>query len=351
MPNQTKNLFIVLISLTLTLFIGCFNSSSLTHSSTSSNLSNTESKHIASSAQLPNFALPIDCNLEQDCFIMHYVDRDPSSKAIDFGCGRQTYDGHKGTDFGISDLAVMKTGVPVLATASGTVLRVRDWMTDALVDSPEKKQAIKNRECGNGLVIDHGNGWETQYCHLRRGSVIVEPNEQVEKGAILGMVGASGLASFPHIHLNVRKDGQIIDPFVGVNSSPGCNQPLNSLWSEPLDYKPTGLMSAGFAPKQPTQTEIWSGLYKETQLSADIPILAFWVHAYGVLSGDVEKWTLIAPNGKVVYNEDGALERSYRSWLAYIGKRKIFPGVWQGKYQLWRDQSLIFEVNREVLVN
>ncbi|MEM9275713.1 MAG: M23 family metallopeptidase [Cyanobacteria bacterium P01_F01_bin.143] len=346
MLNQTKNFIVLLISLSLTLLIGCFNAS------TSSNIPDAElSSNISQSIDIPNFALPVDCNLDQDCFIMHYVDRDPSPKAVDFGCGRQTYDGHKGTDFGISDLEIMNFGVPVLAAAGGTVLRTRDGLADVLVDNPSKKQAVANIECGNGLVIDHGNGWETQYCHLRRDSIVVEPNTQVKQGAILGMVGTSGLSSFPHLHISFRKDGDIIDPFVGINSNTSCNQPLNSLWSESLDYTPTGLIRAGFAPKAPTQTELWSGLYKDSQLSADIPILVFWVHAYGVLQGDVERWKLIAPNGDVVYDQDGVLERSYRSWLAYTGKRKISPGVWQGEYQLWRDRSLVFEVNAEVVVH
>ncbi len=351
MLKQKKNLIVLLISLTLTLFIGCFNSSSLNNNSNSSNSEHPESTKILPPEQTPNFALPIDCNLDQDCFIMHYVDLDPSSQVLDFGCGRQTYDGHKGTDFGISDLELMKVGFPVLASATGTVLRTRDGIADELVDNSQKKQAVTNKECGNGVVIDHGNGWETQYCHLHRGSIVVEPNTEVEQGTILGMVGSSGLASFPHVHLSIRKNGQVIDPFVGINTNAGCNQPHHSLWLESLYYTPTGLIRAGFASQPPTQTELWSGLYKNNQLSADIPALIFWVHVYGVLEGDVEKWQLIAPNGKVVFNQDSMLERSYRSWLGYTGKRKIFPGVWQGEYQLWRDQSLVFQVNREVLVN
>ncbi len=350
MLNRNKNLVIVLISLTLTLLIGCFHPSRLNNNSTSAKSANTEATYISRLENSPHFALPIDCNLDQDCFIMYYVDLEPSSEAVDFGCGRQTYDGHKGTDFGISDLQIMNAGVPVLAAAKGTVLRVRDGIADELVDNSTKKQAVKNIECGNGVIIDHGKGWETQYCHLRQGSIVVKPDTKVEQGAVLGMVGASGLASFPHVHLSIRKNGQIIDPFVGANSTAGCNQPLNSLWSESLDYTPTGLIRAGFAPKPPTQTELWQGLYKDNQLSADIPTLIFWVHAYGVLQGDVEKWKLMAPNGQVVLNQDNVLDRSYRSWLSYTGKRTIVPGVWQGEYQLWRDRSLVFDVNTEVLV-
>jgi hypothetical protein len=63
----------------------------------------------------PSLGLPIDCQLGKDCYIMHYVDRDPSSAVLDFGCGRQTYDGHDGTDFGIADLEKTTAGLLVIA--------------------------------------------------------------------------------------------------------------------------------------------------------------------------------------------------------------------------------------------
>ncbi|MDJ0742217.1 MAG: M23 family metallopeptidase [Xenococcaceae cyanobacterium MO_167.B27] len=327
-----RNQVIVLTTLVLTLAVGCVGS-------------------LNSQDSLPKLGIPIDCNLGEDCFIMLYVDREPSSEAKDFSCGRQTYDGHKGTDFAISDLEVAQEGVPVLAAASGTVLRVRDGIPDDLVDSPEERQAIAARECGNGIVIDHGNGWETQYCHLRNGSIAVKPGMTIDKGAVLGMVGASGLASFPHVHITVRHQQKIIDPFGGVDNTSGCDiDNQNSLWDESLTYTPTGLIRAGFAATPPNQTELWQGKYKDTQLPRNIPALLFWVQAYGVLQGDVEKWQLTSPSGEVVLNRDNILDKSYRSWIGYSGTRRIASGVWQGKYQLWRGNKLIFEVKKDVRV-
>ena len=75
-------------------------------------------------------ALPIDCQLGKDCFIFHYVDVEPDEREIDVNCGRQTYDNHKGTDFGIPNLKVMEKGVKVLAVAPGEVKRVRDGVID-----------------------------------------------------------------------------------------------------------------------------------------------------------------------------------------------------------------------------
>lgn len=327
-----RNLAIVTVALILALVLGCVGSLNSQNSSL-------------------KFRIPLDCNLDEDCFIMHYVDRDPTPKAIDFGCGRQTYDGHKGTDFAISDLAVMKKGVSVVAAAEGIVLRVRDGIPDDLIDSVAEKQAVVGKECGNGIVIDHGNGWETQYCHLRRGSVVVKPGMKIKKGTVLGMVGASGLASFPHVHLSIRHEETVIDPFGGVSNASGCDiGNKNSLWEQSLAYTPTGLIRAGFAPTAPTQAQLWSGKYQENQLSSDIPALLFWVHAYGVLQGDVEKFLLTSPSGEVVINGNNTLEESSRSWVSYFGTKKIESGVWQGKYQLERKNNIIFEVKKNIIV-
>lgn len=77
------------------------------------------SQQLISQTQNPRFAQPIDCQLGQDCFILLYPDRDPTPNVVDFGCGRQTYDGHKGTDFAIPDEQAMARGVPVLASQGG----------------------------------------------------------------------------------------------------------------------------------------------------------------------------------------------------------------------------------------
>ena len=336
-PHQKRNLVLIVLSLSLTLIWGCFKVTS-----------QVQLNQNPANNQTPSLIIPIDCNLGQDCFIMHYVDREPSPEAVDFGCGRQTYDGHKGTDFGIRDLETMKAGVPVLAAAAGTVLRIRDGVADRLIENQTNQQKIEGKECGNGLIIDHGNGWETQYCHLRNGSVAVQPGTKVEQGTVLGKIGASGLASFPHVHLTVRYQGEIIDPFVGTNSTTGCNVQRNPLWAKSLEYVPTGLISSGFAPQPPKSTELWQGKYNETQLNVDTPALVFWVHVYGVLQGDREKWQLIDPSGKTVIKQEQRLDKSYRSWVGYVGKRNIIAGVWQGKYQLMRNGSPLLNVTRKI---
>ena len=115
----------------------------------------------------------------------------------DYNCGKASYDGHKGGDFAIRDMGVMRDGIPVLAAAKGTVAELRDGMADVDFNLIGGPSAVKGKECGNGVTLRHRDGWSTQYCHLRRGSVSVKNGQNVEAGARLGMVGHSGRAMFP----------------------------------------------------------------------------------------------------------------------------------------------------------
>lgn len=192
--------------------------------------------HTATPAEPVRLSLPIDCDPGRTCWIVNYVDHDPAVGVRDYMCGTATYDypgggGHEGTDFAIRDRGVMARGVPVLAVAAGTVTATRDGIDDRLIGERTKTEGPGGRACGNGVVISHGDGWETQYCHLRRGSVAVRPDQKVEPGQMLGKVGLSGYTQFPHLHLSVRKDGKSIDPFVGEDRTEKCGPGPTPLWT------------------------------------------------------------------------------------------------------------------------
>jgi murein DD-endopeptidase len=305
------------------------------------------------------FDLPIKCNLGNDCFVLLYTDRDPGSEAIDLGCGRMTYDGHTGTDFAIPNERVMQQGIPVLAAADGKVLRVRDGVIDRKTTNI-KNPDIAGKECGNGALIDHGQGWETQYCHLRQGSVVVKPGAQVKAGTVLGFVGQSGAASFPHVHFEARYQGKPIDPFLGpeaqIERKPGCKVPAQSMWKPKISYLPTGGIDAGFADRVPKLEEAEQGKFSDNKLPANAAAIVFWTRTYGVLQGDVERIRLIDPNGKIAADSEKTLEKPSRIWFSFTGKRNkpnqpAIAGTWRGEYQLLRDNKVLVDLKREVRVN
>ncbi len=63
---------------------------------------------------------------------------------------------------------------------------------------------------GNMVEIDHGNGLATRYAHMS--DVLVEEGQQVDKGAVLGRLGSTGRSTGPHLHYEVRVDGEPVDP-------------------------------------------------------------------------------------------------------------------------------------------
>lgn len=63
---------------------------------------------------------------------------------------------------------------------------------------------------GNYVVIDHGNGVRTSYCHLD--SLEVEKKAQVERGQAIGLSGNTGRSTGPHLHFVVRVGGKAVDP-------------------------------------------------------------------------------------------------------------------------------------------
>ncbi len=211
--------------------------------------------------------LPIACTLGEDCYIQQFVDRDPSDEGMDFTCGSLSYDTHKGTDFALPTLRDMEGGVDVLAAAAGRVQGVRDGMPDQIATA-ENSAAFADRECGNGVVIEHQNGWNTQYCHLKRGSLAVREGDAVDVGTVLGQVGLSGNTQFPHLHFSVRKDGQVIDPFDAQTADTldtTCTQtPARTLWRDAPTYEPAGLIDAGFLGGLPDYDAVKAGNATQT---------------------------------------------------------------------------------------
>ena len=137
---------------------------------------------LATAASAIELGLPAQCTLGKDCFVQQYPDMDAGAGVADPYCGPATYDGHDGTDLRIMSMADVARGVPVLAMADGTVLRARDGVPDHLVTSEADRAAVADKECGNGMIVELGGGFEVQYCHMRQGSLVVKPGDHVDAG-------------------------------------------------------------------------------------------------------------------------------------------------------------------------
>ncbi len=288
-------------------------------------------------------SLPIDCEPGVDCWVFNYVDSDPGKGYADFTCGRMSYDGHKGTDIALTHAGRLRERIAVRAAAGGRVVGVRDGMRDLDVRRIGRA-ALKGKDCGNGVRIDHGEGWHTQYCHMKRGSVSLKRGGRVRAGERLGAVGLSGRTEFPHLHISVEKNGKVVDPFVGVEGRAECDLGKTPLWRrdvlEKLRYISAIPYHAGFADHLPTTEEVRTGALGAKSLPASSPALVFWAEVAGLRPGDFISLRLLGPGGGVLAQKEGSLKRHrIRIWRA-VGKRtkeRWPPGAYRGEVRIMRE--------------
>ncbi|MEZ5894545.1 MAG: M23 family metallopeptidase [Parvularculaceae bacterium] len=99
------------------------------------------------------------------------------------------------------DVAVPK-GTPILAPAPGVV-----------------RLAEPDMYFEGGLVlVDHGHWIESAFMHMSR--IDVQPGQRVEKGDVLGAVGATGRATGPHLHWSLKWGGTLVDPQLAAGPMP-----------------------------------------------------------------------------------------------------------------------------------
>ncbi|MCH2546291.1 MAG: M23 family metallopeptidase [Alphaproteobacteria bacterium] len=309
---------------------------------------------LATPAYAIEIAMPVECEMGTKCVVQNYVDHDSAKgdKAYnDFTCGHLSYDGHKGTDIRAVDESVMNTSISVLAVADGVVLGKRDGVKD-------RAPVIKNQECGNGVRISHADGWTTQYCHMKNGSVTVKKGQKVTTGDVLGKIGLTGNTEFPHVHLSIEKDGKHIDPYSGTALGEPCSiENLKPLWSaeaaKQLAYKPTGLLGGGFTNKEIKANDLAKGLHHNTSLSGKEPVLIFWVNMYGVQRGDTAHLSLHNPSGEVVVEKSNGIENNRATQNYFIGKinKQGWPaGKYTGKLRLERNGNAVIEREFTIMV-
>ena len=296
---------------------------------------------------------PLDCTLGETCHIQQYVDHDPGASMRDYTCNGLTYDGHKGTDIALPYLSDMVDGVSVLAAADGTVVGARDGMTDRYSlgrDDP----AIAGRECGNGVLLRHPGGWETQYCHMKNGSIQVATGDKVKSGTPLGQVGLSGSTQFPHLHLSVRLDGRPVDPFTpDMIAKCAPSGGTGALWREQIPYQAGGFLGSGFSNQIPKFGAIKAGEADHSPLPAGSSALVFWVYAFGSRSGDSMTLRIDGPDGVIIEQTD-LLEKGQAQLFRATGKRMRGTGLPAGTYSatatLSRAGEVIDRETRQMIV-
>ena len=146
------------------------------------------------------------------------------------------YRPHHGLDYAAA------TGTPVSAAGSGTVLF-----------------AGRKGEYGNLIIIKHRNSYKTYYGHLSKIGKGVKSGAREDQGAVIGYVGATGLATGPHLHYEMRLNDRPINP-LSIKVPPGIPIPEGMLMtfrqftdrmnSELASVNPSNRIAADVAPKR-----------------------------------------------------------------------------------------------------
>ena len=296
----------------------------------------------------PILSLPVDCDFTDACSIQKYFDHDPGPGRLDYACGRLSKNGDTGTDFRVQNYPAMERGVSVLASADGVVRAVRDGMDDVSVRDIGH-EAIKGREAGNAVVIEHGNGWETQYSHLKRGSVRVSVGDQVTTGDALGEIGLSGNTEFPHVEFTIRQNGVAIDPFFGASEFKLCGEISRPIWSADalakIPYRPAVVLSSGFHDGPAEAGAARNGDYDDKGLDSKAEALVYWADVSGTERGDQEELVIIGADGKELVRINRVLEDNNISWFVFAGAKRPNKGwrigEYRAEYLLSRDGQIL----------
>lgn len=157
---------------------------------------------------------------------VNFTDLDPTSGIQDYNCGSRSYDGHSGVDISPWPFwwqMMNDDQVEVIAGAPGTIVQKDDGQFD------------QNCSCTgtwNAVYVQHADGSIAWYGHLKENSLTTKAvGAAVAEGDYIGLVGSSGCSSNPHLHFEIRNNGNFVEGYEG-----NCNSTTTESWYQ--DQKP-----------------------------------------------------------------------------------------------------------------
>lgn len=236
-----------------------------------------------------------------------------SGAVLDYYGGTRTYDGHRGTDYGLFPFSWNKVDagdVQVIAAAAGTIVAA------ANVDPTDHNCGGSSNDPWNYVALVHADGRMTVYGHLRYNSLTPKGvGQTVAQGEILGEVASSGNSSGPHLHFEVRYGGfstlEWVDPYAGPHSQ------AQSLWAEQRPYFDSAINRLGTHSAPPSSPDpclpAVTHLQDKFTPPGNIYFYAYYRDYQSALTTQLK-----------IFRPDGSL---YRAW-SYAPSAPAFASAW-----------------------
>lgn len=169
------------------------------------NLSPEDEARVAQETEKVRAALSIHSNVRPATFRL--VQPVPGRRSSSYGL-RRVFNGEARKPHSGMDIAAA-TGTPIKTPLAGRVVDVGSYFFN-----------------GNNVIVDHGSGFMTMYCHLSK--IDVEAGQELKRGAVLGLVGATGRVTGPHLHWGVILNGVSVDPALFLAPPPSKKPVVNA---------------------------------------------------------------------------------------------------------------------------
>ena len=292
---------------------------------------------LANQSQAQSLMWPIPEPLHDRSYISNYVDliQGANNGFMDYECGsNHGYDGHQGIDIAAHDFRFSDQGVPIIATAAGTVTSVTRNQFDRNLWPPYEGS-------GNGLWVQHDDGLYSIYWHLRENSILVEVGERVEAGQFLGYIASSGSSPIPHLHYQLNESSNLSDYLPLLAGA--CGETDISVFSDQPDYvgnAPLRILQKGLHTEfsladgiyqSGALAEIKQGLIEPFEIGSDETQLGVYVQFQGNVGQQIHV-DLEDPNGTLVAEKQVTVFNKRRyGWyvLALDLPETVESGLWR----------------------
>lgn len=186
----------------------------------------------------------------------------PGHSTLTSGVGERWGRYHNGIDISAPRRA------NVIASRAGKVTTAFNQCSHDYPKDKDKVAAgvkVDDHSAGNYIVIDHGDGYITRYLHLSE--ILVNLGDQVSIGQLIGRVGSTGISTDNHLHFEIKKGNQVLDPELFVNSS---NTKVPEYNDNPTDSKEIPAEYSSYATSvNDSSTSL------ATTISSSIPLHAY----------------------------------------------------------------------------